>query len=79
MLSRNVGILDRDIRIVLGVLFGILSLFGPISFWQLIPAALALVMFATAALGACPLYRFFGINTVREPKSEDAHQLTFRK
>jgi hypothetical protein len=70
MFPQNVGTLDRDIRIVLGVLLGIVSLFGPIGFWQLVPATLALVMFATAALGSCPLYRPFGINTVRsKPKA----------
>lgn len=78
MFSNNVGTLDRDIRIVLGVLFGILSLFGPIGFWQLIPATIALIMVATAATGICPLYRFLGIRTVRASK-DAADQLTFRK
>ncbi len=55
MVPHNVGTLDRAIRIVLGIMLGIFSLFGMISFWQLIPAALALVMFVTAALGSCPL------------------------
>lgn len=79
MFPKNVGTLDRDIRIVLGVLLGVFSLFGAISFWQLIPAALALVMFVTAATGSCPLYVPFGINTVRKPKGDAADQLVFRK
>lgn len=79
MFPNNVGTLDRDIRIVLGLVLGIFSLFGAISFWQLIPATLALVMFATAALGSCPLYRVFGISTVRQPKADAEHALTFRK
>jgi hypothetical protein len=79
MFAPNVGTLDRDIRIVLGVLFGILSLFGPIGFWQLIPATLALVMFVTAAVGTCPIYRFLGVSTARKLDDEAHNQLNFRK
>jgi hypothetical protein len=79
MFAPNVGTLDRDIRIVLGVLLGILSLFGPIGFWQLIPAILALVMFVTAAVGTCPIYRFLGVSTARKLDDEAHNRLNFRR
>lgn len=63
----NVGTLDRDIRLVLAAVFGLIALFAPFGgLWQLIPAALALIMLVTAAFAVCPLYMPFGINTARK-------------
>lgn len=62
----NMGTTDRDIRLVLAAVFGLIALFTPFGIggiWQLIPAGLALVMLATAATATCPLYLPFGINT----------------
>lgn len=64
MFRQNAGIGDRDIRIVLAALFGLIALFAPFGgLWQIIPAVLALVMLVTAAIGFCPLYAVFGMNT----------------
>jgi hypothetical protein len=66
MFRQNAGIGDRDIRIVLAAFFGLIALFAPFGgLWQLIPAVLALVMLVTAAIGFCPLYAVFGMNTCR--------------
>jgi len=58
---KNVGNIDKIIRVVLGVV--LLSLFvlleGNARYFGLI----GLVPLATAAIGFCPLYKIFGINT----------------
>ena len=64
MSRKNVGTLDRDIRLVLAALFGLIALFAPFGGpWQIIPAVLAVVMLVTAAFAFCPIYAIFGLNT----------------
>lgn len=63
MFSRNEGSRDRDLRLLAGAVLMYLAVFvlpGPVNFAI---GALALVLFATAATGFCPLYRLAGINT----------------
>ncbi|ACL23832.1 MULTISPECIES: YgaP family membrane protein [Chloroflexus] len=75
MFTRNVGTLDRDIRLVLTMTFGLISLFGQLFWLQIITGFLALIMFATAAFAVCPLYWPFGINTyTREQERKQAHK-----
>ncbi len=70
MLRKNVGTTDRDIRLVLAALFGLIGLFTPFGGpWQIIPVILAVVMLVTSASAFCPLYAIFGINTCR-PKQQ---------
>jgi hypothetical protein len=65
MFRQNLGTLDRDIRLVLTALFGLIALFAPFGGpWQIIPAILAAVMLVTAAFAFCPLYAIFGLNTL---------------
>jgi hypothetical protein len=61
MLKKNVGTVDRAVRIVVGVaLLSMLFLVqGPWSYAGLI----GLVPLLTAALGTCPLYTLLGIGT----------------
>lgn len=58
-MKKNIGSIDRIVRIVVG--FGILSLafIGPKSAW----AYLGIVPLLTGALGWCPPYRMLGIST----------------
>lgn len=58
-MGKNVGTLDRILRVIVGL--GILSLYfvGPQSPWALI----GLVPLATAVIGFCPAYRLIGIRT----------------
>jgi Protein of unknown function (DUF2892) len=60
-MPRNVGIWDRGVRVVLGVL--LLGLYGaiepPFRYFTL----LGLVLIASAILGRCPLYSILGIST----------------
>lgn len=71
---RNVGIVDRIIRAVVGILliaapFALPpEVLGPLAasggLWWLMPA-LGLVALATAAFRFCPLYSLLGIRTCR--------------
>lgn len=74
MRRQNVGTLDRDIRLVLAAVFGLIALFAPFGGpWQIIPALLAVIMLATAAMGTCFLYMVFGLNTcstASQPRQE---------
>ncbi|MEW6246940.1 MAG: DUF2892 domain-containing protein [Nitrospirota bacterium] len=60
----NVGGVERPIRIVLGVLLlavGALSDLPPVDAG--IMAAVGIVALVTGAIGFCPAWRLFGINT----------------
>jgi hypothetical protein len=62
-MKTNVGSVDRLIRIVAGLaLLGAGLVFK--SWW----GAVGLVPLATAALGFCPLYPLFGLNTCGRKK-----------
>jgi hypothetical protein len=62
-MTRNVGTLDRILRLILGVV--VLGLYGaldpPLKYFTL----LGLVPLATALSGFCPLYALLGISTCR--------------
>ncbi len=60
-MKRNIGLVDRIVRIGLGLAIGALGIVFR-SWWGL----LALVPFATAAIGFCPLYLPFGISTAKK-------------
>jgi hypothetical protein len=63
-MDRNVGTIDRIIRLVLGVM--LLGLYGalepPLRYLTLV----GLIPLGTALLGSCPLYTLFGISTRRK-------------
>jgi len=65
MFEKNVGQIDRIIRVILGLIFAALGFYFFSS--QVILAGvfviLAIVMFFTAAMGTCLLYSPFNINT----------------
>ncbi len=57
-MTRNVGGMDRVIRIVAGLVLLALS-FGPLGWWGLI----GLVPLATGLIRWCPAYTPFGLST----------------
>lgn len=60
-MTRNVGTLDRAIRLVVGAL--VLGLFGALSGpWKYV-TLLGLIPVGTALTGNCPLYTLFGFST----------------
>ncbi len=65
-MTRNVGGIDRILRIVLGLVLLGLTLLGVIGWWGVI----GVVPLGTALLGFCPLYRLVGVNTCRMEQRE---------
>ncbi len=62
-MTRNVGGLDRAIRLLLGVL--LLGLYGALDPpWKFV-TLLGLIPLGTALTGMCPLYSMLGISTRR--------------
>lgn len=62
LFSTNIGSAERVFRAILGVAILSLSVVGPRTPW----AYLGLLPLLTALLGWCPLYRVFGISTLRK-------------
>ncbi len=58
-MTRNVGGMDRVVRIVAGLALLALGAFGPLGWWGVI----GLVPLATGLAGWCPPYAMLGINT----------------
>ena len=58
-MTRNVGGLDKALRIGGGIVLLALGLFGPLGWW----GALGLVPLATGLVGNCPVYGLLGLNT----------------
>jgi hypothetical protein len=65
-MKKNIGNLDRGIRIVAGLAILSLVFVGPKSLWGL----LGLFPLATGLSGWCLPYRLLGISTLRERKKE---------
>jgi hypothetical protein len=63
-MTRNIGTVDRIIRLVIGV--GILGLYGALAApWKNF-ALIGLVPLGTALTGNCPIYSMLGISTFRK-------------
>lgn len=62
-MTRNVGMLDRVIRVIAGLVLAVAGLwvFGAIGGYVL--ALIGVVLVLTGLMGFCPLYRLLGINT----------------
>lgn len=58
-MARNVGGIDRLLRIVVGLALIGLALTGTVGWWGWI----GIVPLGTALIGFCPLYPLLGINT----------------
>lgn len=58
-MTRNVGGIDRLLRVVAGLVLVGLALMGTIGWWGFI----GIVPLVTAAAGYCPLYSLIGMNT----------------
>ena len=58
-MTRNVGSLDRAVRILVGIVLLALVFVGPQTMWGLI----GIIPLATGLMGHCALYSILGINT----------------
>jgi hypothetical protein len=63
-MKQNVGTTERAIRLLLAVALVSVALFVPVSYYvKLALYAAAAIAVITAAVGFCPLWGLFGINT----------------
>jgi hypothetical protein len=63
-MKKNMGSLDRIIRLAIVVIIAILYFTGVISgTWAIILGILALILLITSLVSTCPLYMLFGIST----------------
>lgn len=70
-MKKNMGILDRSIRIMVAVVFGILYTLGIVSgTLGIVLLVLGGVFILTSLVQTCPLYLPFGISTLK--KNSDA-------
>ena len=58
-MPRNLGDIDKWLRIIAGLLILGLGAFGPLGWWGL----LGIVPLATGVMGSCPAYSLMGMNT----------------
>lgn len=66
-MTKNVGSVDRIVRIVLALVFVGLIATGTVSGWvAIVLGILAAVFVLTAAVGFCPLYAPFKLSTRKE-------------
>jgi hypothetical protein len=63
--EKNVGMIDRVVRIILGiVLIGIFALNMVTAPWSYLVALIGLIVLVTGAVGTCALYSLIGFNTL---------------
>ncbi|MBF0426157.1 MAG: DUF2892 domain-containing protein [Magnetococcales bacterium] len=61
-MPKNVGGIDRLLRIAVGIVLLVLVFVGPQTVWGWV----GLVPLLTGAVNFCPAYALFGINTCRD-------------
>jgi hypothetical protein len=63
--EKNVGMIDRVIRIIFGVillcLFAVNMVAAP---WSYLVGLVGLILLVTRVVGTCPLYSMLGMNTL---------------
>ena len=63
--EKNVGMIDRVVRIVLGiVLIGVFALTMVAAPWSYLVVIIGLIALATGVFGTCALYSLIGMNTL---------------
>jgi hypothetical protein len=63
-MTKNMGLVDRVLRVVVAALIAYLYISGTIGGWQaLVLGIIAVVFVVTSAVGFCPAYLPFKINT----------------
>jgi Protein of unknown function (DUF2892) len=58
-MKRNVGSIDRILRVVIGLALVVMAATGTIAAWGYI----GVIPLVTGLMGTCPLYRLFGLST----------------
>lgn len=74
-MKKNMGLIDRIIRIIIAVVIAILYFTGQITGIEgIILGILAIIFLLTSAVAFCPLYLPFHIVTFKRPKEESNEQ-----
>ena len=68
LLPTNEHVIDRAIRVILGLVLLSLVVVGPHTLWGLV----GLVPLLTGLVGSCPLYTLVGISTCKVPNQTTA-------
>ena len=63
---KNEGMLDRILRIILGVIFFVVAVSFSSGIASVVFYILAVAMLITGAIGFCGLYKLLGINTIKK-------------
>lgn len=71
MVVKNLGTIDRLVRVFLAELFILIAFFWAGDAWQMVLYLLAFVMIFQAATGMCGLYKLVGRNTCERIKRKD--------
>ena len=58
-MNKNEGVVDRVVRVALGLALLSLTVVGPQTWWGLV----GVVPLLTGIVGFCPAYRIFGLST----------------
>jgi len=64
-MNKNIGPVDKIIRLVVGAVLISLVFIGPQTMWGWV----GIIPLATALINFCPLYPLFGINTAKNAES----------
>ena len=62
-MSKNVGSIDRIVRIVLGLVLAGLFFYQPDTGYRWYALIVGLVLLGTAGMSFCPIYRVIGMKT----------------
>jgi hypothetical protein len=62
----NVGNTDRIIRVIIGIIAVVISIFISIFWLQVVLWIAAAIMLITATAGFCPLYKLLHLNTKKK-------------
>jgi hypothetical protein len=63
--EKNVGMIDRVIRIILGIILLYLFVVNMVAApWSYLVALIGLILLVTGIVGTCPLYSMLGMNTL---------------
>ncbi len=61
MMKKNMGLVDRSVRALLGLVLIAMVFVGPQTPWGWV----GIIFLTTALISWCPLYRIFGIKTCK--------------
>lgn len=73
-MKKNMGLIDRWLRVILAIVVGVLYLGGKITgIAAIILGIFAVIFLVTGITGVCPLYSWLGISTLKHDKHDEGH------